>query len=446
MARIEEGYVQRANDLAGRVFPLLGTFIKSPGARDDLTEELRNAADLLSIDADVYNLNGQLITSTQPDIYTEELISRVIHPLAYDHLIRTGASNFTLSDNVGLLDYKTTYVPIMNQDTRRRIGVLSLPFFDYQETLKSQQIEVLTNILNIFAILFLMFLVISYFVTRPLVVPLNLITQKLNKTSFMGYNEPIEWHSKDELGRLVGQYNRMIGNLEKSREALARSQRELAWREIAQHIAHEIKNPLTPMKLTLQQLQRRISGQDRIKVDDLKRPVHSLLDQVDMIRDIATSFSAFAKMPIPEIQKLNITQLLKQSFDLHKNDNGVSINFNDAQEDLFVLGDKKLMGRIITNIILNAKQSTADYLTITGEVHSSGRNVVVSIRDDGPGIPEEVRPKIFLPGFSTKKDGSGIGLAIAKHGIEQSGGQIWFETSQSEQSGTEFFIELPAAD
>jgi len=268
---------------------------------------------------------------------------------------------------------------------------------------------------------------------------LNIISDKLNKMSFSGYNEPIEWNSKDEIGRLVGEYNTMISNLAESRAALARTEREVAWREIAQHVAHEIKNPLTPMKLTLQQLQRRLASEENKEKEWIEKPVETLLHQIDVLRDIASSFSAFAKMPIPDIKEFDLAGLLQREVELHKNE--VAITTDNLDNGQIVLGDEKLMGRIITNIILNAKQAGGEDTSVHIAISDSG-NHVISIADNGPGIDDDVKDKIFLPGFSTKITGSGIGLAVAKHGVEQSGGQIWFETGSQ---GTTFFIELPGA-
>jgi nitrogen fixation/metabolism regulation signal transduction histidine kinase len=284
---------------------------------------------------------------------------------------------------------------------------------------------------------------LSYFVSRKLVYPLSIITNKLNKTSFSGYNEPIEWDSQDEIGRLVREYNTMISNLEESREALARNQRELAWREIAKHVAHEIKNPLTPMKLTLQQLQRRLIGGKPLPPGEISKPVNTLLHQVDVLRDIATSFSAFAKMPIPEMKPFNLGELVRKTVALHQNDCDITLIGDSG--DIEVTGDKKLMGRIITNIFLNAQQARSDQpLKVSVSIKESGRNMLISIADNGIGISEEIIDKIFLPGFSTKESGSGIGLAVAKHGIEQSGGQLWVESKTGE--GTTFYIEIPLAN
>jgi len=443
---IEEAYRQKASDIAKNIQRELDNFQVNPSeGKDVLSEKLQNSTSLLNTDADLYNLSGGLITSTQPKIFDLGLLSKYLSPEARRQLIGN-ASNFYMEESqVGDLSYNVTYIPVKTLNTGKMIGILSLPFFDFRSILETQQIGVLRNILNIFSLLFITLLIISYFASQRLVDPLKMIARKLTGTSFTGYNAPIEWHQQDEIGLLVREYNRMIQNLEESKEVLTRTQKELVWREIAKQVAHEIKNPLTPMKLTLQQLQRRFTGNETLPTEDMVRPVNTLLRQVDILSDIATSFSTFAKMPIPEMKKFDLVELLSQTFNLHKNEKKVSVRFETEQEHILVLGDIKLMGRITTNIILNAIQSSnGSPITIDGKVGIEGNKAIISIRDDGPGIDEIIRDKVFLPSFSTKSEGSGIGLAIAKHGIEQSGGQIWFETKTGE--GTTFYIELPLAE
>ena len=178
---------------------------------------------------------------------------------------------------------------------------------------------------------------------------------------------------------------------------------------------------------------------------DVEKPITTLLQQVDTLRDIATSFSAFAKMPIPEMKRFDLMEVLSKSFNLHKNIENASVELLPGEKNVYVIGDEKLMGRIATNIILNAIQSSSgEDIHVEGHARIVGKKALISFKDNGPGIDREIQNKIFLPSFSTKSEGSGIGLAIAKHGIEQSGGQIWFESGK--EKGTIFFIELPLAE
>jgi nitrogen fixation/metabolism regulation signal transduction histidine kinase len=276
-----------------------------------------------------------------------------------------------------------------------------------------------------------------------LTVPLRLITQKIQKTSLHNYNEPLEWESDDEIGLLVNEYNRMLVKLEESKQALSRSEKESAWREMAQQVAHEIKNPLTPMKLTLQHLQRKLLNGGEVVKEQAEKSFNTLLDQVDTLNDIATSFSAFAKMPIPKEEVFDIGAVLKKNIELYSNDNEVEILTDIPPGDFFVKGDQQLMSRIFTNLILNGIQSVpaGRKPEISVSLQKNIHFIRVEIHDNGMGISETIRNKIFIPNFSTKYAGSGIGLALAKRGVEHAGGKIWFETE--EEQGTSFFIELP---
>ena len=325
---------------------------------------------------------------------------------------------------------------IKDTKTNELIGLMGMPFFESKNHLKRQQIEVFTSLINIFILIFIVSLVVAYFAVKILTDPLKLLTQKIKKTSFSDLNQPLEYESKDEIGILVDEYNQMLRKFEESKTALARSDKEAAWKTIAQQVAHEIKNPLTPMKLTLQQMQRVIDSDDRSH-----RAINNLLHQVDTLSDIATSFSAFAKMPIPESEPFNIVGVLKESAQLFENEHGkITINF--STDELNVVGDSKLTGRIFNNLMIYAFQSVAKDREpeIVGELNESTKKAKISISDNGTGIPEEFHNKVFIPNFTTKVTGSGIGLAIAKRGIEHAGGSIWFESSEN---GTTFFIEWP---
>ncbi|MEO1655280.1 MAG: ATP-binding protein, partial [Bacteroidota bacterium] len=282
-----------------------------------------------------------------------------------------------------------------------------------------------------------------YFASQILTVPLRLITQKIKKTTFYNYNEPLEWNSKDEIGLFVDEYNKMLKKLDKSKEALVRSQKESAWREIAQQVAHEIKNPLTPMKLALQHLQMRLQTQgERVKAV-FGRSFDMLLTQVETLSDIATSFSSFAKMPIPISERFEISEVLKDSQSLYSNED-IDLDLNIEQGKYYVRGDRRLMGRIFTNLIKNAIEAVPENRKPVIRIFLGGAVeglVLIEFRDNGVGIDQKVKEKIFMPNFSTKSTGSGIGLAVAKRGIEHAGGRIWFDTE--ENLGTSFFIELP---
>jgi nitrogen fixation/metabolism regulation signal transduction histidine kinase len=321
------------------------------------------------------------------------------------------------------------------------LGVLSVPFFNSARSLESTQVNVLSNFLTVFTIIFILFSILSFYVVNSLTFPLRFITRILSRTTLSGGNKPLEWKSNDEIGMMVSEYNKMVHNLEQSKIELARSQKESAWREIAKQVAHEIKNPLTPMKLTLQQMEYQLKNN---KLDDEKArtSINTLLTQVEILNEIASSFSAFARMPAPILERIDLAALVKKAVNLYQDYEGGSVTYTSASHSAWVMGDEQLFSRIFSNIILNGLQSGGDnQVSVQVELISEGDHYKVIIKDNGKGIEPEMVNKVFIPYFSTKQSGSGLGLAISKQGIEQSGGEIRFETKPGE--GTTFTVTLP---
>lgn len=441
----DNAFFEKTETVATNILPYVESYQEKALTQSQLFEKLTQIGQYLEVDINIFTPKGELITSTQPSIYEKNaLLSKYLNYKAYQTLSANQVKKVLLSESVGELNYKSVYIPLRSYASKKIMGILSIPFFDSKNELDEKMVDVLSTIMNIFTTIFIIFLVISYFASQVLTDPLRLITQKIRKTTLHEKNEPLEWNSKDEIGLMVDEYNKMLVNLEKSKEALARSEKESAWREMARQVAHEIKNPLTPMKLTLQMLEVRLQRQDEEVQETFARYFKTLLTQVDTLSDIATSFSSFAKMPIPKRERFEISSVLKETISLYSNNKNIDLETNLASGDFYVLGDKKLMGRIFTNLVLNAIQSVDGETRPMVEINltrSPQRNMRIEVKDNGSGIPEDIRKKVFVINFTTKESGSGIGLAVAKRGIEHAGGHIWFETEEGK--GTSFFIDLP---
>jgi nitrogen fixation/metabolism regulation signal transduction histidine kinase len=338
------------------------------------------------------------------------------------------------------------YLAIPSQTNSSINAVVAIPFFESEEELNSLTSDVLGNVFNAFVVIFILFLIISFLVTKNLTLPFRLLTQKLKVTNLEN-NEPMYWSSKDEIGLLVNEYNQMLSKLEASKKVLASTEKESAWREMAKQVAHEIKNPLTPMKLTLQHLLR-LEREGKLEdADKLKKSLETLIHQVDALSGIASSFSTFAKMPLPNNELINFKEVLSKVLELFKTDKRMELEFQDDSftDQISILGDDKLFGRVISNLIINGMQAVEpgkkSHIRIW--LWLTDRAVFLEISDNGKGIPVELRDKIFIPNFSTKSQGSGLGLAIAKSGVETAGGKIWFETEVGK--GTTFFLNFPLA-
>lgn len=387
-------------------------------------------------DLSFYNESGYLIATSQPEVFKLKLQSNLINPIVFDQLIAKGNQSIVVNESVGKLDYKVCYA-IVNTIDNQVSGFVAMPFFDSKNHLKRQQIEVFGNLVSIFALIFIVAIIFGNVILNSLLQPLRMVAAKIRRVTLQEVNEPIEYESSDEIGSLVKDYNQMLVKLEDNKKALARSQKETAWKEIAKQVAHEIKNPLTPMQLKIQQMLRK-SNSDSKEHETFT----SLLTQIDTLSQIAESFSAFAEMPAPDNQLFDWGNLVKEVASLYRAEHA-TIDLSVA-EGVVIEADEDIFRRILNNIVLNAIQSvTNKQADIYISLEEKERKGILSVRDNGKGISASIKDKIFLNYFSTKSTGSGIGLALAKKGIENAGGNIWFESKEGE--GTTFFIAMPLA-
>ncbi len=440
---LELRYLEKAQNLSSRLAGTLKDYQDQFIDREMLSNEVYRIAQFAELDINLFNTNGWLIATSQPLIFENELLSGYINPQAYRDIVEEQGNSIVLDDYVGSLKYKNTYVGVRSFDDGSLIGVLSLPFFTSREDLEKHLIRVLSSIIIVYTLIFIIFLFISYYASVELTFPLRLITQKIRKTTLSGYNEPLSWKTEDEIGLMVNEYNKMLVNLEESKKALARSEKESAWREMARQVAHEIKNPLTPMKLTLQHMKKKLHDEGKDQEGRTIQQIDSLLEQVNALNEIAASFSSFAQMPLPENERFEITSLIREIIALYDKEELAKIRLKMDQDEFYIRGDRKWISRAISNILINAIQSSAkDKIPLidVNFITESSRKMRLEIRDYGVGIPGDIKDKIFTPNFSTKFAGSGLGLAIAKRGIEHAGGRIWFESEVGR--GTVFFIEF----
>ncbi len=441
---LNQQYLQKALLIKGNLVRFFGDQEVENLDRDALSEEISTLAKTVGTDIHLYSQEGLLLTSSRSPIFDKKLLSNLMHPGAMDALVEKKGTEVLLEEQVGKLRYQSVYLAIPSQANSGNNAVVAVPFFESEEELNVLISDVLGSVFNAFVVIFILFLVISFLVTKNLTLPFRLLTQKLKATNLEDI-EPMYWASKDEIGLLVNEYNQMLYKLEASKKVLASNEKETAWREMAKQVAHEIKNPLTPMKLTLQHLLR-LEREGKLEdADKLKKSLETLIHQVDALSGIASSFSTFAKMPLPNNERMNFKEVLVKVMELFKTDKRMELEFQDDSytEQIPILGDDKLFGRVISNLIINGIQAVdqGKKPQIRVWLWLSDRAVFLEISDNGKGIPEEFRDKIFIPNFSTKSQGSGLGLAIAKSGVETAGGKIWFETEVGK--GSTFFLTFP---
>ncbi|WP_345221533.1 HAMP domain-containing sensor histidine kinase [Hymenobacter koreensis] len=422
-------------------------FLADSTKHDRLTELAENVSTLTETDLNLYDAQGQLLVSSQPLIFEAGLLSNLMNPQAVVALAERGQPRILLTERAGTLSFNSLYLPLRAESASPGggavIGYVGIPFFDSAKELNTKLTELTTTILNIFTVMFILFLVLSFLASRYLTRPLKLITEKLRHTTLTGQNEPLGYESNDEIGLLVREYNTMLHKLEDSKRELAMQEKEAAWREMARQVAHEIKNPLTPMKLSLQFLQRALSEKRDNLEDLIGRIAQTLITQIDVLTDIATSFSNFTNLPAMRPEKLAVADVLRRCVALHQH---VRLELPEEAEHLIVYADENLLVRTFNNLLINALQAVpaGRKPSVVARIEMPKPDQVrICIEDNGAGMSEEVREMVFRPNFTTKEKGSGIGLAVARRGIESAGGKIWFDTE--ENVGTTFCIELPLA-
>jgi signal transduction histidine kinase len=408
---------------------------------NELGAFINQIADFYDTDITLFGKDGKVMASSIAKIYDEGVISNMMHPNAYYHLKLLRESQFSQNENIALLQFQAAYAPIFKNKSEV-LGYLQLPYFSQQADLLTEISSIIVGFINLYVVLFIIIGVIAYLVSRNISYPLTLIQQKLSKTVLGEKNEPISWHRDDEIGELVKQYNSMIAQLEESAQKLAETEREGAWREIARQIAHEIKNPLTPMKLSIQHLQRAYKNQDANIEDKLNRTTNLLINQIDTLSELANEFSSYAKMPAPNYEPISVINALEEIISLYSinSDVHISLQCNVASELFF---DRSYFSRSIGNIIKNAIQAIPDETQGKVEVTASEdtENIVIIVKDNGSGMDADQATQIFKPYFSTKISGMGLGLPIVKNMIESGKGTITFTSTPN--VGTTFVITLP---
>ncbi len=410
---------------------------------DFLSNRLVQLSNIFYSDINLYNTSGILIGSSRPEIFERQLQGRNMNPEAWYEMAYCNNQKIIQEEKIGDMTFFSAYVPLIDQNSNI-ICYLNLPYFTRQGEFVLELYSIIVAIINIYVLITLFAFIVAIMISNKISKPLELIREKIRNVDISGHNEPIRYISEDELGQLVKEYNRMVLELADSAEKLARSQRESAWREMAKQIAHEIKNPLTPMKLSLQHLVKaKREGAENWDMMFQKFSV-SLIDQIQSLSNIATEFSNFAKMPITSIVEVNMSSIIDEVLTLFSGYKNIKLNFNNScSSPILVKGDREQLFRVFVNLVKNAVQSIERGKA--GEIKISlscnGEIMTAVIGDNGMGIPEEVQPKLFSPNFTTKSGGMGLGLAIVKGIVENTGGRIWFETEPG--NGTKFFVELP---
>ena len=389
-------------------------------------------------DIHVYSLSGELIASSSPALFETGILSRRMAPEA----LFTENHSVVCYEQVVNHPYLVSYVPFHN-GSFVTIGYIAVPSFMSEQTRYAQVDALLARLLPPYIIVLLLALFFSFASAKSMTAPISMLTEKMRHFEIGAKDNHIDYPYHDELGALVERYNMLVDRVEESAEKLANAEREGAWRTMARQIAHEINNPLTPMKLSVQKLQLKRGAEDFDAYFD--KTAKMLIAEIDNLAHIAQSFSTFAKQPEVVTTEVDIAEKLSHVLTLQReNDAQIPIRYVGPDSGVMGFADKEQISQVFVNILRNAIQAISeqkrndegDIIVMLNAVYSE-REVQISFSDNGPGIPAEVQEKIFRPNFTTKSNGNGLGLAISKRIVEGSGGRIEFETSPK---GTTFYV------
>lgn len=383
----------------------------------------------------IYKINGDYFASSYPEESKMDPLDKfIIEKLSKKSFFIEELSSYDFWKQSNLRSY--SYI----KDDGENLLILYLPYVHENTIFRNEVEDLLFSYANMYVFILLGAILFAFLVSRYITLSLKKIGVKLNKTE-LNSNKPLNWNSDDEIGQLVIAYNKMVVKLEESAKQSLKNERENAWREMAKQVAHEIKNPLTPMRLQVQLLERNAhkfeKENDRDRILDFAK---GMLLQIDTLTRIATEFSSFAKMPTQQLKEVDLCDLVERFSKLHSHN---SIKFTIIDNELITLIDEKQFSRVLNNVIKNAEQSIPEEIDscISMTVESEGEFIKITISDNGIGIKEEEKSKIFEPKFTTKTGGMGLGLGISKNIIESIGGRIDF-TSEFNK-GTIFYIFIP---
>jgi len=400
--------------------------------------------DIHNLDIDLYSPEGQLILSSQNKV-SDTSAQKTLSQELLKELSKNDNQHLVQSLEQGSENYQSSY-SYLKSDTFETIAIVHLPYIADDGFMAKELNENLMRMSLLYGVMLLISIGIAYALSQYITRSLQSISQRLTSTQLLGQNQKIEVASNvsSEIIRLVEAYNNMIDALEKSAVQLAQGEREAAWREMAKQVAHEIKNPLTPMRLSVQSFERKFDPQDpdiRNKISEFSA---TLIQQIDTMSDIASAFATYAKLPEQNIVAVELTETIRRTVEVFDApfikfsgpDHGVTLNF-----------DKNQLNRIVTNLIKNSLQSLQQNHTVNPEINISLDDndswVILRIQDNGPGISKELRRHVFEPKFTTKTKGMGLGLAMVKTIVLSYGGSI--EIFEPEGGGVGFVMQFPKA-
>ncbi len=402
----------------------------------EFEKKIKELADVNHVILNVFNTKGEILMASNFDYDDPNYFEKKIPAPILKKIQNAKEPKVFEEGKNKISSYSYIY-----DDKGNKIAIVNIPYNTKEMPVKDDFALFMKTLIKVFIFLLIGASLIAFFLSNYITKSMHIIADKMRAVSIDKKNTPLEWKANDEIGMLVNEYNNMISQLEESAKKLAKNERELAWREMAKQVAHEIKNPLTPMKLSVQHLERALLPDDPNYKEKLSRFSEKMVQQIDTLTSIANEFSNFAKMPKAKMQEIELIKIISSTIELFKETQNVSIFFFHKNiREAFIHGDAEQLTRVFNNLIKNAIQAIPD--DVAGRIEVIVRQTMhqfkIEIKDNGIGIPDKLSQKIFVPNFTTKSTGTGLGLAMVKQIIEIHHGEVYFETKTG--LGTSFFV------
>ena len=401
------------------------------------TNILQKISSIHKLNINIYDLEGRIIATSDTITPPKKKIKKALLNQIITNIKTTSTTKVReIQEKEGFLDIYTVLY-----NNKKAYAILNIPYNSKEINDINQEIKTEVLVLvKIYTFLFIMSGLIAIFLLKQITKPLKILTQKLKDVEITKQNEPIFWPVNDELGMLISQYNNLINELKEKAEKLAKSERQGAWKKMAQQIAHEIKNPLTPMRLSVQHFEKTIQNNDDLLNQKVKDFTSTMIQQIDAMSAVVSAFSNFASLTKQVLERFQLQKEVEKIADLYKKE-GVVFDF--TEEKSYVEIDKTHLTRVLNNLIQNAIQAIPQNKKnqINLRIKNAKNFWCIEIKDNGLGIKEEIRNKIFEPNFTTKNSGMGLGLAMVKNIVQDFGGEISFITKLG--TGTTFFVKIP---
>jgi two-component system nitrogen regulation sensor histidine kinase NtrY len=408
----------------------------SLGVNNDFCEAV--ASDL-GVDFSIYQ-GAQLKASSRPELFRASILDNRLTGTAYVNTIVLGRGFYETQERIGEVSYIVGYRPIVVGDSVR--GVLAVPALYRQQEIDEELAQRNAFVLGAYALVVSFVIGLALVLANTLSRPLRDLSRAARSVGKGDLDVVLQARSADEVGDLIRSFNEMTTELKASRENLARAERELAWKEMAKQVAHEIKNPLTPIKLSIQHLVQAYRQGAKDFGDILQRVSQTVVEQIDVLTRIASEFSNFARMPERTFERVDLKQLLQETIDLFKEVQGIEFRHTFSAVPAVVVADKDELRRVFINIVRNSVQAMEKGGVIVVDLNVQHQVCSIRISDTGSGIPEEIQPRVFQPNFSTKTDGMGLGLAITRKVIEDLNGTINLRSKVGQGTTVEMNIPL----